>query len=191
MSKPLTAADLARWRCEPVLFIHEVLRDPATQRPFELFDAERAFFAHAWQLAEDGSLRYPEQCFGAPKKTGKTAIAAIHLLTTTLLYGDRFSEAYCIANDLEQAQGRVFLAVRRIVEASPLLKREAEITAARIVFPRTRAVIQAIGSDYAGAPLAAIRLSPLLTSCGGTPASAVGGFGTKWFLRRRAKSPVV
>lgn len=73
------------------------------------------------------------------------------MLTTTLLYGGRYAEGYCCANDLEQAQGRVFQVCRRICETSPYLKREAEITANRITFPQSGAVIQAIGSDAAGA----------------------------------------
>ena len=75
----------------------------------------------------------------------------MHLLTTTLVFGGRFAEGYAVANDLEQAQGRVFQAARRICEASPHLRREANITQSRIEFPQTGAVIQAIGSDYAGA----------------------------------------
>jgi phage terminase large subunit-like protein len=142
---------LERWRAQPITFIEQILRDPETGHPFQLFDAQRRFFEHAWTLTDDGRLRYPEQCFGAPKKTGKTGTAAMHLLTTTCLYGGRFSEAYCVANDLEQAQGRVFQSVRRIVEASPYLRREAEVTQQRITFPQTGAVIQAIGSDYASA----------------------------------------
>jgi phage terminase large subunit-like protein len=67
------------------------------------------------------------------------------------LFGGRFAEAYALANDLEQAQGRVFQAVRRICEASPHLRRECNITQSRIDFPQTGAVITAIGSDYAGA----------------------------------------
>jgi phage terminase large subunit-like protein len=147
----LGAAALARWRGEPVSFIEQVLRDPETNRPFQLFEAQRQFFAHAWRTDDTGRLLYPEQCFAAPKKSGKTAIAALHLLTTTILFGARFAEGYALANDLEQAQGRVFQAARRICEASPLLRREAEITQTRITFPQTGAVIQAIGADYAGA----------------------------------------
>jgi hypothetical protein len=45
----------------------------------------------------------------------------------------------------------VFQAVKRIVEKSPLLRREAKITQNRIEFPETGATITAIGSDYAGA----------------------------------------
>jgi hypothetical protein len=46
-----------------------------------------------------------------------------------------------VANDLEQAQGRVFEMVRRIVEASPLLRREVNITIDRITFGATGATI--------------------------------------------------
>ena len=151
MTEALERSALARWRREPISFIEEVLRDPETGRPFVLLDAQRQFFAHAWQTDDDGRLIYPEQVFGAPKKSGKTATAGLHLLTTTLVFGGRFAEGYCVANDLEQAQGRTYLACRRICEASPWLAREATITQSRIEFPQTGATIQAIGSDYAGA----------------------------------------
>jgi phage terminase large subunit-like protein len=148
----LDPASLARWHADPVLFIEQVLVNPETGRPFELFEAQRRFFAHAWWLDAAGRLLYPEQVFGAPKKTGKTATSAMHLITTCLLFGDRFAEGYALANDLEQAQGRVFQAVRRIVEASPLLRAEANVLQQRVEFPRFGgAVIQAIGSDYASA----------------------------------------
>jgi hypothetical protein len=38
-------------------------------------------------------LVYPEQLYACPKKSGKSAFAAMHLLTTTLLFGGRFSES--------------------------------------------------------------------------------------------------
>jgi phage terminase large subunit-like protein len=142
---------LARWRANPVTFIEECLVDPETSKPFQLFDAQRQFFAHAWRLDDAGRLLYPDQCFAAPKKSGKTATAALHLLTTTILFGGRFAEGYALANDLEQAQGRVFQAAKRICQASPLLKRECIITAQRIEIPQTGAVIQALDSGYAGA----------------------------------------
>ena len=150
MTDVLEHSALARWRQSPIEFIERVLRDPETGKPFDLFPAQRAFFQHAWQLRDDGRLLYPEQCLGMPKKTGKSATAAMHLLTTTLLFG-RFAEGYALANDLEQAQGRVFQAVKRICEVSPLLKREADITQRVISFPQTGATITAIGGDYASA----------------------------------------
>jgi phage terminase large subunit-like protein len=151
MTEALEDNTLVRWRQRPVEFIREVLRDPMTGRPFELFEAQEQFFAHAWQTDGNGRLKYPEQCFGAIKKSAKTGTAAAHVLTTTLVFGGRYSEGYCLSNDLEQAQGRVFAEVRKICESSPILRREAQITQSRISFPQTGAVIQAIGSDYASA----------------------------------------
>jgi phage terminase large subunit-like protein len=151
MSDVLEHSALERWQREPISFINEVLRNPKTNKPFELFDAQKQFFKYAWQRRDDGRFLYPEQCLGMIKKTGKTGSAAMHVLTTTLVFGGRYAEAYCLANDLEQAQGRVFTAIKQICESSPLLRREAEITQWRITFPQTGAVIQAIGADATSA----------------------------------------
>jgi phage terminase large subunit-like protein len=151
MADVLDDSALTRWRADPVSFIERVLRDPETGKPFELFDAQRQFFAHAWKLDGEGRLLYPEQCLGMPKKSGKTATAGAHVLTTTCLFGGRYAEGFCIANDMEQAQGRVFQSIKRICEASPHLRRECNITQSRITFAQTGGVIQAIGSDYASA----------------------------------------
>jgi hypothetical protein len=143
---------VTRWRDDPVAFIESVLCDPETGAPFKLLDAEREFLAHAFATDADGRLRYPEQLYGAPKKSGKTGFAALHVLTTILLFGGRFAEAYALANDEEQAASRVFQAIRRIVEASPLLMREAKITADKITFPAfANAVITTVASNYATA----------------------------------------
>src|SRR5262249_60346038 len=74
-------------------------------------------------------------------------LAALVMITMVLLYGSRFAEGYCVANDLEQAQSRVFLMVKRIVEASPLLRATARITTDRVLFPALDASIVAIASD--------------------------------------------
>jgi Terminase large subunit, ATPase domain len=142
---------LARWQANPIAFIQEVMSDPESGKPFVLSDAERAFLQLAFTLDADGRLKYPELLFGASKKPGKTTLAALIMLVMILLFGGRFAEGYCVANDLEQAQSRVFLQVRRIVEASPLLRDGAKITAERISFPALDATIIAIGADYASA----------------------------------------
>ena len=151
MRDMLENSALQRWQRNPISFIHELICNPVTEQPFELCDAQKQFFSYCWQIREDGRLLYPEQCFGAIKKSGKTGTAAMHVLTTTLVYGGRYAEGYCVANDFEQAAGRVFAGIEKICEASPLLRREAEITQSRISFPQTGAVIQAIGSDHASA----------------------------------------
>jgi hypothetical protein len=157
---------LERWRADPVAFIECVLFDPETNAPFVLLAAELQFLAHAFKTGEDGRLLYPEQVFGAPKKSGKTGFAALYVLTMMLLFGGTYGEAYTLANDLEQATSRVFQAIKRIVEASPLLMREAKITADKIIFPAFyNATISAIASDYASAA-ALTRRSVVSTSCG-------------------------
>lgn len=140
---------LARWRANPILFIESVLIDPETGDPFLLLDAERNFLARAFATTKSGRLQYPEQLYACPKKSGKTTFAAIYVIAVVLLYGGRFAEAICAANDLEQSVGRVFAAIKRIVECSPLLRRAAKITADKIeIFGAT---IRAIPNSYASA----------------------------------------
>jgi phage terminase large subunit-like protein len=147
----LDGSTLARWQRRPIEFIEEVLRNPATGKPYELFEAQRRFFEHAWQLDDAGRLLYPDQCLSGPKKLGKTETAAMHTLATVWVLGGRNAEAYICANDFEQAQGRCFTAIKRIIEASPLLRPEAKITADRITFPATGATITALTSNAASA----------------------------------------
>jgi Phage Terminase len=151
MAKKLDQETIDRWRADPCAFVEEALADPETGAAYKLLPAERAFLEHAFQTDADGRLKYPEQVYACPKKSGKTVFAAMHALTLTLLHGGRFPEAIAVANDWEQATGRVFEAVRKIVECSPWLKREAKITASAITFANIGATIRAIASDYAGA----------------------------------------
>ena len=152
MSIAITQEAVARWRNAPQTFIESALFDPETGKPFKLLDAERDFLDHAFLTDADARLLYPEQIFAAPKKSGKTGFAALHMLTTVLLFGGRFAEGYALANDLEQATSRVFQAIKRIVEASPLLADQAEVTRDKITFPAfSNATISAIASDYTGA----------------------------------------
>ena len=123
---------LARWRANPIGFIQQVLINPETKRPFVLLDAERAFLTHAFVTGPDGRLLYPEQIYACPKKSGKTTFAAIYVITMVLLYGGAYAEAICAANDYDQSVGRVFAAIRRIIECSPLLRDEAKITVDKI-----------------------------------------------------------
>jgi phage terminase large subunit-like protein len=147
----INAASLARWRANPIAFIETVLINPETGEAFELLPSERAFLAYAFQLDDSGKLKFPELLYSCPKKSGKTTFAAIIIITMILLFGGAYGEAFALANDQEQARGRVFEMIRRIIEASPLLKREAKITESRITFPAFNATITAIASDAASA----------------------------------------
>jgi phage terminase large subunit-like protein len=149
MTTPLTS--LTRWRENPCAFIEECLVDFETKKPFVLLPAEREFIKHAFKTDEDGRLIYRELLYSCPKKGGKTGFAAIFTLTLIFLFAGSYPEAVCASNDLEQSIGRVFTAIRRIIECSPMLRSEARITQSKITFPSINATITAIGADYAGA----------------------------------------
>ena len=141
---------LERWKADPVTFIQTVLINPETDQPFALLPAELDFLRYAFETDEHGRLRYPEQVYGAPKKSGKTGFAALLILTFVLLHGGRFAEGYALANDEEQAASRVFAQIRKIVECSPLLRREARVTADCITFAAFHhATIRTLASNYA------------------------------------------
>jgi len=142
---------LKRWRAHPIEFIETILHDPETRRPFILLPAERAFLEHAFLIDDTGRLVFREWLYSCPKKSGKTTFEAIVELTMTLLFGGAFPESYILANDLEQAKSRVFEICCRIINASPLLRDEAEITQHKITFSAFNATIQAISSDAGSA----------------------------------------
>ena len=117
----LDAQALRRYRADPVAFVEEVLVSPETGSPYVLVDAQRAFLREALRLRKDGRLRYQDLIFSAPKKSGKTTLAAIFLIVLIVLFSGKFAEAYCAANDWSRP-GRVYQLVGRIIEASPALR---------------------------------------------------------------------
>ncbi len=141
---------LELWKRDPVAFIEGGLINPETGRAFELYPAEIEFVRRTFTLTSDGCLPFPEMIYSAPKKSGKTGLAAMLAIYVAVVIGGRFSEVYCLSNGYEQSEGRVFEAARRIIEASPLLKASAKITADRIEFVSTGWFIQACASDYSG-----------------------------------------
>jgi Phage Terminase len=147
----LTQQRLDRWQADPLAFVSEALTDPENGQPFDLYHQESEFIRLALTTTDDGRLPFPELLFSAPKKSGKTALAAIMMLYVVIVLAGRYGEGYVCANDFDQAVGRVFAACARMVETSPLLSSEATITARRITFPALGSWIEAIPSDYAGA----------------------------------------
>jgi phage terminase large subunit-like protein len=142
---------IARWKADPIAFIHEVLIDPETSKPFELYPVQIEFLRRALTLGPDGRLPFPESLYSCPKKSGKTATAAMAVIYIIVVLGGSYAEAYCVANDFEQASSRVFQAIGRLIEAAPLLRSSASITANKITLTSTGATIMALASDYAGA----------------------------------------
>ena len=113
------------------------------------------------------------------EKSGKTTFEALVVLTMTLLYGGAFPETYILANSLEQGRGRVFEICIRIVQASPLLRDEAQITAETIRFPAVQRHHQASSPAMLVVPRAPTPCVLALMSFGPTPANAAAGYGMK------------
>ena len=149
--RALDTASLTRWKSDPIAFVEQVLCDPETGKPFVLCDAERAFLRHAFTLDADGACSIPSWCSARSRKAGKTTLAALVMLTMVLLYGGGLPKDMRRQRLRAGAVARVRCMVRRIVEASPLLRGEAKITADRITFPALDASIMAIASDAASA----------------------------------------
>jgi len=150
-----TSPDVERYRADPIAFIKDFLRDPETGKPFVLYPAEELFLSTALTLTPEGTLPYAELLFAAIKKSGKTMVAAWAVLYVVLVIGGPYAEGYILSNDLEQAVGRVFEAIVKLIRANPALRKQAKITERKITFPATGATITALASDYAGSAGAA------------------------------------
>jgi phage terminase large subunit-like protein len=143
---------LAIWRSDPIAFIRDFCRNPETGRPFQLYPAQERFLREGLTLTSEGRLPYSELLFSAPKKSGKTALAAMIVLYVILVLGGSYAEGYCLSNDYEQSVGRVFQQIVRMLDPRRTKQsRLAKITANQIVFPSTGATITALASDYASA----------------------------------------
>src|SRR5208282_1234390 len=148
---PDLAAQRQRWKRDPVAFITDVLVNPETGKAFELYPAQVKFLREALTLTKDGTLPFSELVYSCPKKSGKSATTAFAMIYAIVVIGGAFAEGFCVANDMEQSRGRVFMQICRIIEASPLLRNSATITQNKIVLTSTGSTITAIASDAAGA----------------------------------------
>src|SRR5712692_1193743 len=148
MTRPLL--QLADFADKPVAFMRALV-DTDTGEAFDPYPEEIAFLEAALVRTKHGRLPYPELLYSAPKKSGKTTLAAVILLYVVLVVGGKNAEGLVLANDYDQAQGRVFTAAVKIIRATPWLKPAATITRDRILFRLLGATIDALASDAAGA----------------------------------------
>ena len=139
--QPSDAPDIVEW-AETEYILAE------TGAPIQLEEHQKRILREITRRDGQGRLIYQTIVYSAPKKSGKTEIAALLTLYWALFLCKSYGEIYCCANDLEQAQSRVFNAVVKAVEANP--NAEAHITQRGIVFPNGTKII-ALASDYRGA----------------------------------------
>lgn len=121
-----------------------------TKQPIRLAAHQRAILRHATQQDEAGRFLYQTILYSAPKKSGKTTLAALFTLWYALFVEPAGGEIFLVANDLEQSTGRVFADLVAAVRTNPVMNNRYEVRARQIITD-TRATITALASDYAGA----------------------------------------
>ena len=127
---------------DPIRFIDEHLRSTEKGERWTLSPHQRrvlaAMFAHPYRL----------RLWGEPKKSGKTFLGAV--LTLWWAFTRAHTEVVICANDLEQAQGRVFKTCVALLHQNPHLLPSCTITQREIKLTNGT-VITAIPADYRGA----------------------------------------
>jgi len=136
------AGDIVSW-AESSFYI------PDPGRPIALEPHQEALLRLIEARDADGRHRYRTFVYSTPKKSGKTTIAALVARFRAETAG-RFQEIYCVANDLEQAQGRVFQAARASIELSPGWRRHWKTGERELCHLPSGSVIRAIPNDYKG-----------------------------------------
>jgi phage terminase large subunit-like protein len=118
-------------------------------KPFRLEPHQRDILRTA--LTFDAAGRLPCQTFlyACPKKSGKTFINALVVLWWAFTQ-EAPNVILVVANDLEQAQSRVFATIAGLIRHNPVLRDSATVQA-KLITLETGTTIRAIASDYAGA----------------------------------------
>jgi hypothetical protein len=146
----IDAATLEHYRADPSIFIEEVLVSPYNSKPYRLIEVERTFITHAFQRDTDGRLLYPLLIYSAIKKGRKTELAGLITIAMIILFGGKYATAFICANNKDQAVDLCFTGCQRVLEASPLFKKEACFKEDQILFPATQSTIRAIANTASG-----------------------------------------
>jgi phage terminase large subunit-like protein len=121
-------------------------------------ESGRRIVLRAWQKAAltamfpaDGSpSRWETFLLSNVKKSGKTELDSVAVMYATVT--TEGETAFVVANDLAQAQDRVFDRISRQVRLNGMVARgEAIVTKSEIVFPALGSRIVAVPADFAGA----------------------------------------
>jgi phage terminase large subunit-like protein len=116
-------------------------------KPFTLADWQRQIVGDLFgTLNPDGTRRYRTSLIELPRKNGKTQMAAALALYLLMADGEPGSEVYSAAADKDQAR-LVFGEAKRMLQASPLLAKQAQVFRDAIFIPETQSIYRALSSD--------------------------------------------
>lgn len=132
---------------DPVEWIESEFYIPELNGPIVLYPYQRAVLREAYRRDESGRFIYDVVLWGDIKKSAKSSIAAAVVLERALRTA--WGSFKIVANDLKQADSRVFYYIRRAIQLNPRLKTRAVIHNYKIT-QDNHTVIEAIPVDPDG-----------------------------------------
>lgn len=145
----LDRAKLRQYAVDPVAFIDDLIQVNELGQPFKLLPFQKRILRAAFPFDDNGKLPWQTIVWSCPKKSGKTAINAA--LTIWFAYTQEPpNEILVCANDLEQAQSRVFRAAAGMIRNNPALRESAEIQTRQIRLSNDTTIL-ALASDVSSA----------------------------------------
>lgn len=110
---------------DPVEFINREMVISETGQPLILHDEQAAVLRAMAHKSDGVNYDYSMWLYSAPKKSGKTTVAAGVALWQALQVPD--GQVYIIGNDLKQADNRMMEAIRYAITHNPRFKNRARI----------------------------------------------------------------
>jgi phage terminase large subunit-like protein len=136
--------DIVKWAESPAGFYLA-----ETKKPIKLAPHQAEILRHVLTPGPDGRLPYDEIVYSTPKKGGKTTIGAL-VAEYFALFHEAPNEVYLVANDLEQAIGRVYRVLERSIRLNAYLESRTTVQT-RLINLDNGTSITPLASDYAGA----------------------------------------
>lgn len=125
---------------------------PETGAPIRLVAHQPLILDYAF----DPANHFQTIFYSTVKKSGKTTIASLVARWIAETWG-QYNEIYCMANDLEQARGRVYSGIQHSIELDPkydhtksMLPDKWKIIGRELRCLRTQSLIKAVSGDYRG-----------------------------------------
>jgi phage terminase large subunit-like protein len=133
----------------PCAFIDAFLPVNELGQPFRLLPHQRALLKAAFTFDATGHLAWDTFIYSCPKKSGKTTINAA-LTLWWAMWQEAPNELLVLANDLEQATGRVFNTLLKLLRKNPALLAVAPVVDKMRIALANETEIRALASEAPG-----------------------------------------
>lgn len=146
--KIINKADSIYDERDPVEWIEKFFYIPETNGPITLGEYQKSMIRHALAKDSEGMYQYSTIVWSDIKKSAKSTLAAA--VGLWVAFTIPWASVKVIANDLKQADSRVFFYMRRAIELSPFLQTEAKVKLYNISIMGNHSHVEAIPIDPKG-----------------------------------------